>query len=259
MTTSPPSSPLAETTLQDAGISLWRKVGEALVHEIDRGLLSPGDKLPGELSLVSRFGVARQTIRRALAHLKAEGLIRIEHGRGAFVTDKALNYRINAKSFFEENLKENSRLPRRELVSAGKVPASHLVATALGLEPATPVFHSVMVGKADDMPIGLGRNYYSLARLPDLPATFAAAVSETFSVTAMLKRSYAIDLRRKAVRITGRPPSEEEARLLAIPLSEYVMETEVLHVDQKSKPVFFSTMAYCTSRVRFTIDDSMLA
>lgn len=257
MTESSPPGQLVETTMQDAGISLWRRVGETLVQEIDRGLLAPGDKLPGELALVSRFGVARQTIRRALAHLKAEGLIRIEHGRGAFVTDKALNYRMNARSFFEENLRENSRFPSRALVSAGKVPASLLVATALGIAPQAAIFLSVMVGKADGVPIGLGRNHFSLARLPDIHATFHDWVSETFSVTTMLKSVHGIDLRRKTVRLSARPPSEEEARLLDIPASEYVMEAEVLHVDQSGAPVFFSTMAYCSSRVRFTLDDSM--
>lgn len=40
------------------------------------------DGLPGELALMSRFGVARVTVRRALSQLAQEGLIQREPGRG---------------------------------------------------------------------------------------------------------------------------------------------------------------------------------
>lgn len=40
------------------------------------------DGLPGELALMSRFGVARVTVRRALSQLADEGLIQREPGRG---------------------------------------------------------------------------------------------------------------------------------------------------------------------------------
>lgn len=61
------------------------KIFQELRCEIQSGLYSVGCKLPGELQLKSRFGVARETLRAALVLLEREHLITRIHGRGTFV------------------------------------------------------------------------------------------------------------------------------------------------------------------------------
>ena len=46
-----------------------------------------GDLLPPERVLVERLGVSRTVVREALNLLETRGLLRIEHGRGAIVSD----------------------------------------------------------------------------------------------------------------------------------------------------------------------------
>src|SRR6185295_19725110 len=60
-----------------------RRIGEA----IGAGLLPPGERLPGQIELAGTLGVARMTLRQALAVLEDAGLIEIRRGRtgGAFV------------------------------------------------------------------------------------------------------------------------------------------------------------------------------
>ena len=60
-----------------------RRIGEA----IGAGLLPPGERLPGQIELAETLGVARMTLRQALAVLEDAGLIEIRRGRtgGAFV------------------------------------------------------------------------------------------------------------------------------------------------------------------------------
>ena len=60
-----------------------RRIGEA----IGAGLLAPGERLPGQVELAETLGVARMTLRQALAILADAGLIEIRRGRtgGAFV------------------------------------------------------------------------------------------------------------------------------------------------------------------------------
>ncbi len=43
--------------------------------------------MPSEKDLHDEFGLARETIRRALAVLRAEGVIVVRHGHGTFVVD----------------------------------------------------------------------------------------------------------------------------------------------------------------------------
>jgi DNA-binding GntR family transcriptional regulator len=43
--------------------------------------------MPSEKDLHDEFGLARETVRRAVAVLRAEGLVEIQHGRGTFVAE----------------------------------------------------------------------------------------------------------------------------------------------------------------------------
>jgi len=43
--------------------------------------------MPSEKDLHDEFGLARETVRRALAVLRAEGLVEVRHGHGTFVVE----------------------------------------------------------------------------------------------------------------------------------------------------------------------------
>jgi GntR family transcriptional repressor for pyruvate dehydrogenase complex len=60
-------------------------VAEWLVGLVRSKSLKPGAKLPSERELCAQFSVSRPVVREALSRLKTEGLIVIQHGRGAFV------------------------------------------------------------------------------------------------------------------------------------------------------------------------------
>jgi DNA-binding GntR family transcriptional regulator len=64
---------------------VWAQVADDLRADIEAGTLRPGDKLPAETDLAGRYGVARMTVRRAVAELASEGLVVVMHGRGTFV------------------------------------------------------------------------------------------------------------------------------------------------------------------------------
>ncbi len=55
---------------------------------IRSGSFAPGARLPSERELVDTFGVSRVSAREAIKSLEAVGLINVQHGRGAFVTDR---------------------------------------------------------------------------------------------------------------------------------------------------------------------------
>ena len=65
--------------------SKHQRLREHLVNQMAMGRLKPGQKLPSEHSLVRALGVARTTIRQAMASLEHEGLIRRVQGKGTFV------------------------------------------------------------------------------------------------------------------------------------------------------------------------------
>ena len=62
---------------------------EALVENLKERIqtceFGPGEKLPSEQQLLKEYSVSRLTLRDALARLAALGVIRVQHGKGAFV------------------------------------------------------------------------------------------------------------------------------------------------------------------------------
>lgn len=63
----------------------YHQIAEALRSRITSGDLTPGDALPSEAALGQEFSVSRTTVRRALAELESERLIKALPGTGRVV------------------------------------------------------------------------------------------------------------------------------------------------------------------------------
>jgi DNA-binding GntR family transcriptional regulator len=65
----------------------YRQLAGVLRDRIRSGQLPAGSRMPSEKDLQDEFGLARETIRRALAVLRAEGLVDVRHGHGTYVVE----------------------------------------------------------------------------------------------------------------------------------------------------------------------------
>jgi DNA-binding FadR family transcriptional regulator len=61
--------------VRGSSIWLYAQVADAIRSEIAAGNPPAGAALPGEKKLAARYGVGRNTVRDAIAMLRAEGLI----------------------------------------------------------------------------------------------------------------------------------------------------------------------------------------
>ena len=66
---------------------LSHAVERAVEDSIRQGQLAPGMRMPPEFQLCEQFGVSRTVLREALRMLSGRGLLRIEKGRGIFVSE----------------------------------------------------------------------------------------------------------------------------------------------------------------------------
>jgi GntR family transcriptional repressor for pyruvate dehydrogenase complex len=90
-----PASPVdGETDAASASTNGSAKdagAAERVVHHVrallERGAISPGDRLPGERQLAVQTGVSRSSVRIGLRALSAMGVIQSRHGSGTFITD----------------------------------------------------------------------------------------------------------------------------------------------------------------------------
>ncbi|MEV0662166.1 winged helix-turn-helix domain-containing protein [Actinomadura luteofluorescens] len=67
----------------------YAHISDVLRRRLINGAYAPGARLPSEAALCAEFHVARNTVRRALSSLQAEGLITVHPGVGRFALDTA--------------------------------------------------------------------------------------------------------------------------------------------------------------------------
>jgi GntR family transcriptional regulator, phosphonate transport system regulatory protein len=104
-------------SMRPNGITLWRQIEQRLSADIVAGRLATDQRLPSSDTLAARFGVNRHTVRKAVARLEAEGLVRIERGRGTYAVVNPLEYNLGPLQLFEQNLPEQNLVPIRTVLS----------------------------------------------------------------------------------------------------------------------------------------------
>lgn len=68
---------------------VWKQLTAILRARVLSGRIEPGHVVPSEKQLEQEFGIARGTARKAVAALRAEGLVVTVAGRGTYVVSEA--------------------------------------------------------------------------------------------------------------------------------------------------------------------------
>ncbi|HZV50621.1 MAG TPA: GntR family transcriptional regulator [Candidatus Dormibacteraeota bacterium] len=152
------------------GVALYAALRDELRRLIESEDLAPGDLLPSEPELVSRYGVSRATVRAALAELEREGLVTRQQGKGTYVSLPPMPRSLPELTSFSEHLAARGMVPSGRLLdyrtgSAGDWPDSghH--------EAGTRLVRVVRLRLADRRPVGLHTVY--------LPADIARRIGFT--------------------------------------------------------------------------------
>jgi GntR family phosphonate transport system transcriptional regulator len=232
------------------GAVRWREIEDALRADIVDGRLESGARLPPEPELMRRFGVGRHTLRQAMAALERIGLVRIEQGRGTFVHEGAIRYRISRRTRFSQNLIEQGRDPGHIELRIGEIRATEEVRRALALPKGAMVIEVHALTSADGMPLGLAHSYSPAARFPG----FAERRLKHATVSAAYAEYGIADYVRRNTTVEARLPSDDEARRLQQPRSLPVIVTRKVDTDLAGTPIGYSVTVWSAERIVFEFD-----
>lgn len=76
----PPGTPRSP-----AKMPVYQKIAEEIAERILRGEIPPNRAIPGEKVMMKQYGVAKVTVRQAVAHLREQGWVFTVPYRGTFV------------------------------------------------------------------------------------------------------------------------------------------------------------------------------
>lgn len=232
------------------GVAMWRRIADAIRLDIVGGKLARGEKLPGEMALAERFSVNRHTVRRAIAALTEEGVVRAEQGRGTFVDQaKRISYRIGKRTRFSEGMAGQARNLERQLLSSRIENASAAVASALRIRPGAKTLRLDTLSIADGRPLSRASSWLSYARFAD----FASIFIENKSVTAAFRIAGIPDYVRASTHISARHADAEETQLLKLAPGAILLVSEAVDADPDGKPIQYLLSRFPADRMELIV------
>ena len=140
--------------MRAGGDPLWRQLLADLRSRLAAGEFTAD--FPGELALVEQYAVSRHTVREALRHLRAEGVVTAARGRRPRLAPVEVEQQLGALASLFTTV-EASGLDQVSVVRALDVRADGVVAVRLGLEESTPLVFLERLRLAGGEPLALDR------------------------------------------------------------------------------------------------------
>jgi GntR family transcriptional regulator len=214
--------------------SQYRQLADQLRTAIMAGEYPPGSTLPSEPEMAEHYDVSRNTVNRAVAILRAEGLVHVRRGVGAIVRElpvikrdatsryeKAAREAAGSRGAFDGEIRHLGMAPRSD-VEVSLVTPPPAVAATLGLPEGVPnTIQRMRRMYANDIPVQMAPSF--------IPAAIAEGtqLAEVDSGPGGIVSRFA-ELGYAQVRITEtvrvRRPDEDERRFLRMEDGQPVIE-----------------------------------
>jgi DNA-binding GntR family transcriptional regulator len=218
-------------------VPLYFQIIRCLEDAVDRGDLTPGERLPNEIEFAESLAISRPTMRRALDDLVEKGMLTRKQGVGTRVANAQVRRRVALTSLFED-LTAAGRTPRTTVLRLSSEHPDRHAARALGLPLETPLVYCERLRYADGGPLAIMHNW-----LPDRFHDLTAADLSEHGLYQLLAERQA----RPAVakqRITAQAAGAAEARLLGIKRNAPLISMQRTAFDAAGHPVEYAEHLY---------------
>ncbi|WP_409468121.1 GntR family transcriptional regulator [Streptomyces sp. HC307] len=225
-------------------IPLYHQLAQQLEAAIERGVLTPGNRLGNEVDLSVRLGLSRPTVRQAIQSLVDKGLLVRRRGVGTQVVHRQVKRPLELSSLYDD-LEADGQRPTTRVLRNETVPASADVAAALGIAEGSEVTVLERLRFTHDRPVAFLCNYLPADLVP-----LGNAHLETTGLYRML-RSAGITLHSARQIIGARSAAPEEALRLDEKEGAALLTMQRTAYDDTGRAVEYGTHIYRASRYAF--------
>jgi len=226
---------------------LYRQLIIRLRSDITSGVYPVHSRIPSELELCSTYGVSRVTVRKALAELTQEGLLKRHQGKGTFVSIPRIRRNLREINSFNETCRMMRCAPTSLLLHAGVTHLSAEDRAELLLPPeAQQVVEIVRLRAADETPVMLEINRF--------PITFQWLLDEdlTGSLYEVL-RGHGFEAAQATHDISLCYATPAQARHLDVSAGDALLSLHEVIDDQHGQPLHISQQYIRGDRFTFRI------
>jgi len=226
---------------------LYAQVMRRLRADLADGRLKVGQRLAPERELCARFGVSRNTLRRALLDLEEQGLLAAAGRDGWYVAASPLVELARGPHSLTAWAREAGLVLTSRVLHQRLRRASALEAAALGVEEGAGLFELERLRIVDGLALSLDRSCLPGELAPSLEGIDFTAAS---LYDALAERAGLVPGGRDCV-LQATTADARTARLLAIPEGAPLMLVHETVVDQRGRPLEFARLANRGDRWRY--------
>jgi GntR family transcriptional regulator len=216
---------------------LYQQIKGLILNSLNVGEWRPGEVIPSEMELASRFGVSQGTVRKAIDELAAENLLLRKQGRGTFVATHAeQNARFRFLKLVPDNGEPGSEgQATRHNVECRSIRASAEVARALNLRSGESVLQARRVLSFAGEPTILEDIW--LPATPFKGLTAERLASYQGPMYALFESEFHVRMVRAEEKIRAISANEQQASLLNVPMGTALLCVERVAYTYRDKPM----------------------
>ncbi len=215
------------------------------MRHLASGEWGPGDPIPSESELASRFGVSQGTVRKAIDEMAAENLLVRQQGKGTFVA----THKDPGSYFRFLRLVPNdgeSRLTQSIPLECWRAKAGADVARTLALEPGAAIIILRRLLKLGEEPVVFDEIYLPSELFPDLSLEILRSGESLYS---LFETRYGVRMIRADERLRAISADRVSSELLQIAEGSPLLLVERVTFTYGNKPVewrrgYYSTRNY---------------
>lgn len=213
---------------------LYEQIKILITQSLVAGEWRPGEVIPSELELASRFKVSQGTVRKAIDELAAENILVRRQGKGTFVATHAEEH---AQYHFLRIVETTGKkeIPVSEVLYCQRGKADAVVAERLELKRAAPVVMLRRVLRFSGEPVILDDIYLSAAIFKGLNEAILNEYDGT--LYNLYEMRYGTRIIRAEERIQAVMPDADAQQSLGVPAMTPLLNIERVAYTYGDKPV----------------------
>ncbi|WP_034947204.1 GntR family transcriptional regulator [Erwinia oleae] len=235
------SAPLLDKLKQHLSVKakkpLYQRFAAVIKSEVRSGALRQEDILPSEREFSQYLEISRITVRKALAELEQEGVVKRARGYGTQIVSQ-MEYSLKEPKGFSQQVVLKGKTPDTVWINKSIIRCTKEIAGWLKLKPGSEVFLLKRIRYVDEQAVSIEESW--------VPAALIAHADDIGISLYDYFRQHNITPVTTQSRVSARMPDEEILALIALPDNVPVLVISQLALDAQSAPLEYS-ISYCRS------------
>ncbi len=216
---------------------LYQQIKALILQSLQAGQWKPGDLIPSEIELASRFRVSQGTVRKAIDALAAEHLVVRRQGRGTFVATHAeqhVQYRF-LRLLPDQGDASSEGPAQRSIIDCKRQRAPADVARTLGLRTGDSVLQVRRVLSFQGVPTILEDLWLPGSAFKGLTAERLA--THQGAMYALFETEFGVRMVRADEKLRAVAADEQAAERLQVPIGSPLLSVERVAYTYQDAPM----------------------